>query len=147
MHEQSFSGGCYCGAVRYEATGPATHQCVCHCASCRRAAGAPCVAWVTFATQAFDVTRGKLCEYRSSPEVVRGHCQQCGTTLTYRNLNRSGEVDVSLTTLDEDCALEPQRHIWTEDRLSWLIPGDALPQYQQYCTTDIADKSDQKENQ
>jgi hypothetical protein len=34
------TGGCLCGAVRYEARGTPFHPTVCHCSICRRAAGA-----------------------------------------------------------------------------------------------------------
>ena len=41
-------GGCLCGATRYRATGRPTSTMICHCQTCRRAAGSPDVAWVRF---------------------------------------------------------------------------------------------------
>ena len=41
-------GGCHCGTIRYEADGEALHHAICHCEDCRRAAGAPMVAWIAF---------------------------------------------------------------------------------------------------
>jgi hypothetical protein len=58
--EEIFRGGCLCGAVRYEAQGPATQLCFCHCESCRRAAGAPGVPWATFQAANFKLTKGAL---------------------------------------------------------------------------------------
>jgi hypothetical protein len=40
----SVVGGCYCGAIRYEADGECTNTMVCHCQTCRRVAAA----WVKF---------------------------------------------------------------------------------------------------
>jgi len=40
-------GGCLCGAVRYRMVGAPLSSAICHCASCRRASGAPTVAWLT----------------------------------------------------------------------------------------------------
>lgn len=135
MPNQRFTGSCHCKAVRYRASGPAANQCVCHCESCRQAAGAPFVAWVTFPVGEFKIVSGSLCEYQSSPRVTRGHCARCGTTLTYFHEGRSGDIDVSLTTLDEACKVEPAAHIWTEDQLSWVVIGDDLPVYRQYRTS------------
>ena len=129
MSERAYSGGCLCGAVRYEATGPGRHVCFCHCASCRRAAGATPVAWATFATTDFRVTRGALASYASSPPVARGFCAACGTTLTYVHSARPLDVDVALASLDEPEALRPVRHIWVSDRVAWTPLADRLPQF------------------
>ena len=129
MSEQCYSGGCLCGAVRYEGSGPAANLCYCHCDSCRRAAGAPLVAWCTFTRSAWRVTRGTLTEYRSSPQVLRGFCAACGGALTYRHDARADEMDVTLASLDEPAALAPQMHVWVGDKLPWLAITDGLPQF------------------
>jgi hypothetical protein len=135
MGEPRYVGGCLCGSVRYEATGPATELCTCHCASCRRATGGLAVPWATFQAKQFTVTGGQLAEYRSSPEVRRGFCASCGTSLTYRHLGRVEEIDVALTTLDAPNVLVPESHIWVEDKLSWETIADGLPQFLKVRTT------------
>lgn len=129
MSAMSYSGGCLCGRVRYEARGDAANLCFCHCQSCRRAAGAPTVPWATFAADNFAIVQGQLAEYRSSPSVTRGFCANCGTSLTYRHEARGGEVDVTLASLDDQGALAPQMHIWVEDKPSWVIITDGRPQF------------------
>lgn len=105
------------------------HPCFCHCTSCRRAVGAPLVPWGTFARDRFTITAGQLAEHHSSPGVTRGFCQHCGTSLTYRNEARAGEIDVALGTLDDPAVLKPQMHIWVQDKLPWMVIGDGLPQF------------------
>src|ERR1700680_1228737 len=129
IQADSYAGGCLCGAVRYEVSGPAANLCFCHCVSCRRAAGAPMVPWATFAREQFRVTRGRLAQYRSSAPVVRGLCAVCGTSLTYRHEGRAGEIDVTLATLDEAAARAPQMHVWVAEKLPWVRISDGLPQY------------------
>ena len=130
MSEQAiYQGGCACGAVRYEARGPAENLCFCHCASCRRSAGATPVAWGTFATQRFELTHGALALHRSSPPVARGFCAACGTTLTYTHTARPGSIDVSRASLDAPAVLTPNCHIWVADRIAWGPLADGLPQF------------------
>jgi hypothetical protein len=130
MSETLLRGGCLCGALRYEVSGAVANPCYCHCASCRRASGAPMVPWGTFARAALRFTRGQLREFRSSEQVWRGFCPECGTSLTYRHEGRPAEIDVTLATLDEPARIAPLMHVWVADKLPWTVIGDDLPRYQ-----------------
>jgi hypothetical protein len=126
-------GGCFCGAVRFRLTGSVAQACYCHCASCRRAPGAPFVAWCTVAKDGFELTAGSLAEHRSSPGVTRGFCSHCGTSLTYTHEERgAGEIDVTIATLDDPAPVVPTRHIWVEDKLPWLGIDDGLAQFARF---------------
>jgi hypothetical protein len=123
------SGGCLCGRVRYRASGAGTNRCFCHCTSCRRAVGAPMVPWVTFASGSFAVVQGQLAQYRSSPGVSRGFCAACGTSITYSRDDRSDEIDVTVSTLDDPASMVPEAHIWVEDKLPWVVIADGRAQF------------------
>lgn len=129
MAAQRYTGGCFCGRVRYEAVGEAANLCFCHCNSCRRAIGAPMIPWGTFSLDKLVITAGKITEYCSSPGVTRGFCSNCGTSLTYRHEARDNEIDVALCTLDDPALLVPQAHIWVQDKLPWVTLRDGLPQF------------------
>jgi hypothetical protein len=129
MSATGYLGGCLCGGVRYQVSGPVSNLCFCHCASCRRASGAPMVPWGTFVRENFRLTRGSLTEYRSSPAVTRGFCPACGTSLTYRNDARARDIDVTLATLDDPTLLAPQVHVWVGDKLPWVSINDGRPQF------------------
>ena len=129
MSDSTFSGRCFCGHVRYELFGEPVFACHCHCESCRRAAGAAFVTWVSFARDGFALTSGTIAEYRSSPGVRRGHCAACGTTITYWSDKRPGEIDIAVASLDDATGIEPSAHIWVEDKPQWLVINDDLPQY------------------
>jgi len=132
----TYSGRCFCGAVVFQVTGPAKFACFCHCESCRRAAGGVYVPWVTFAKDTFLVTRGDMREHHSAPKVTRGLCSRCGTSLTYEHADRSGQIDVSLTSFDDPSEFSPGAHIWVEDKLPWVTIDDGLPQYAQWVISD-----------
>lgn len=125
-----YEGGCQCGAVRWRGRAPVTNLCFCHCESCRRASGAPFVAWGTFSVPGFEIVGGSLAEQASSPRVRRGFCAACGTSLTYFHEGRAGEIDVTLASLDDPSQLVPERHIWVADKLPWVTLADGLPQYE-----------------
>lgn len=88
------------------------------------------LAWGTFVFDRFRILQGPdYALHRSSPPVERGFCAACGTALTYRHAERPGDIDLTLTTLDEPGRFEPECHIWVEDRLPWMRIGDGRPQY------------------
>lgn len=122
-------GGCLCGAVRYRAQGAPLGRTLCHCASCRRAAGAPTVAWTIFPADGFAFIAGKPKSFRSSPHIERSFCGDCGTPLLYRSDRRPDVVDVPTATLDEADSFPPEREIWTGEKLVWEVVNDAIPQY------------------
>jgi hypothetical protein len=119
-------GGCLCGEVRYEVSGRPEDSTICHCASCRRAAGAQAVAWLRLPLGDLSFVAGEPVEYRSSARVIRTHCGACGTSLTYRHEDDPGSVDVTTASLDSPEAFPPTLHTWFEERLAWVNVEDGL---------------------
>jgi hypothetical protein len=130
-----FHGGCLCGAIRYRAAGQPSGLTLCHCATCRRASGAPCVAWGSFAAHSFVFTQGEPARYQSSPGVERTFCGRCGTALTYVRADASEFVDATLASLDDPEAVGPFDHTWVGDKLSWMVLGDDMPRYARHRPT------------
>ena len=131
-----YTGRCFCGDVVFQVTGPAKFACFCHCESCRRAAGGVYVPWATFAKDTFIVTSGSMHEHHSAPQVTRGLCSSCGTSLTYEHEDRAGQIDVTLTSFDDPSEFSPSAHIWVDDKLPWVTIDDGLPQYGQWVVAD-----------
>jgi hypothetical protein len=116
-------GGCLCGDIRYQITKAPLAAGICHCASCRRAAGAESVAWAVCSISAFEFTLATPAEYHSSKSVTRTFCRNCGTSLTYQISPDS--IDVALATLDDPEKLTPGKEVWAESRISWnALHGD-----------------------
>jgi hypothetical protein len=123
------TGGCSCGAVRYETDAAPFHRTLCHCVDCRRIAGAPAVAWFTVEAPDLRFVKGTPVTHRSSAKVERSFCGACGTPLTYRNDGYRHEVDVITCTLDDPAAASPQDHTFASQRLPWMRVDDGLPIY------------------
>lgn len=124
------TGGCLCGAVRFEVRAEPIFVCICHCHSCRKATGGAMVPWATFHLSDVNFTQGALEDRASSAGVTRGHCPRCGTGISYRHELRPGEIDLTLAGMDDATVFAPTAHIWVEDKLPWIVIGDDLPQYQ-----------------
>ncbi len=124
------SGHCFCNSIHFEVEGPEKFACFCYCESCQRAAGAPVVAWATYAKSSFRINRGEMQWNQSSPGVTRGHCAKCGSSISYEIAKRPGEIDLTLNSLDDPGGPILQAHIWTCDKPEWMTIGDELPVYE-----------------
>ena len=127
------TGGCHCGAIRYETADEAIHHALCHCTDCRRSSGAPMVAWAAFADGDLTVTQGSPKTINSSGSAMRSFCAACGTGLFYRNAEAlPGIVDIQSATLDDPDALPPTAHIQTAERLDWMRHAHELPTFERF---------------
>jgi hypothetical protein len=124
------TGGCYCGAVRYETDGEPFHETICHCADCRRIVRAASVAWFTVPRATFRFTRQEPASIRSSPAVTRRFCGVCGTSLTYESDGAPDEIDVTIASLDDAEAWPPKDHTRVRGKLRWEAVCDGLPAFE-----------------
>jgi hypothetical protein len=101
MSNSQITGGCYCGAIRYTADQEPISLANCHCANCRKAAGAQAVAWITVPRSSFTFEKGNPARYTTETGALRTFCSTCGTSLTYERDTRPGEIDITTGSLDE----------------------------------------------
>ena len=127
MTDSVTEGGCLCGALRYRVHSQPTTSMICHCRTCRKAAGSPVVAWLTFPLDRFMIVCGTPAEFRSSPQVIRTFCRACGTPLTYVHTDRPAEIDVTTCSLDNPDTFPPSHHSWVSHDPRWLRFNDGLP--------------------
>ena len=123
------TGGCFCGAVRYEAGGEPFHTTLCHCADCRRVAGAPAVAWFSVATADYRVVAGTPRMFASSARAQRSFCPDCGTGLTFQAHASLDEIDVTIGSLDDPGFVRPEDHTWFASRTSWWEDLETRPRH------------------
>jgi hypothetical protein len=120
MKHALITGGCYCGQVRYRAAQEPIFQANCHCANCRRAAGAQAVAWITVRSSAFAFEQGTPKRYRTDTGAWRTFCELCGTSLTYEKDTRPGEIDITTGSLDHPEDFPPSKDVFPEEKLPWV---------------------------
>ena len=124
------TGGCLCGAVRYEISAPAIDVAYCHCRMCQRFTGGQIVAGAFFPREAVRFTQGNPKYYQSSPIAERGFCANCGSSVIYKSLAKqkfSNAHWVLLASLDEPENFVPSWHLGIESQMPWLDVHDDLP--------------------
>lgn len=122
-------GGCLCRTVRYRVAGSATWCNLCYCRDCRRATGAPVVAFARFSRDHFSLLRGDPVRYASSETVTRSFCGGCGTSLFVEGAHLGPDIVVAVATLDEPAAFSPTMSVHTGGRIPWMVPLPDLPNW------------------
>jgi hypothetical protein len=121
-----------CGAVRYELDLPMTSVAYCHCSMCRRWNG-HVGAYTGVNREGFRITEARgLRWYASSPNVKRGFCAECGSSVLFDEAPLS-KMAICAGTLDPPTGIREKVHIYTASKgdyyeiLGDLIAYDAFP--------------------
>jgi hypothetical protein len=128
--QKPLTGGCLCGAVRYEARGTPELSAICHCRMCQRASGSPFMGLMFVPSDGVRLVRGELLVYRSSPTANRHFCGRCGSPIIFERPARSLSAIV-VGSLDDPNIFKPQMHVCAESAMTWLDIHDSLPRYAQ----------------
>ncbi len=116
------TGGCQCGAIRYEISGAPQLVYTCHCRDCQRLTSSAFSMGLVVAENAFSMTgvepRSLQWLADSGRTNTRLVCPNCGTWIA--GLPRDGVVRVRGGTLDDTSWLRPTRHIWTSRKQPWV---------------------------
>lgn len=127
---RSLSGGCLCGAVRYEARGDPLNVRVCHCRLCQKATGQPFFARALYPLDQVTI-QGETAGYHSSPDLERRFCPRCGTGLFAQRASTPDRISITLASFDDTDALKPEVQIWTSRRIGWVEELDGLPSHEE----------------
>jgi hypothetical protein len=126
------TGGCGCGAVRFEVTEPFLSAGYCHCTRCQRRSGTAASANARAASGSVRIVQGRE-ELRGwIPEGGREKvfCGRCGSALFSREPGTDDNTGVRLGAVDGDPGIRPQSHQFVAYAAAWEpIPADGLPRY------------------
>ena len=128
------TGGCMCGAVRYELMADPFDCGWCHCRTCQLTSGAPAMVFASVGVSDFAWTSGaeKVKKVRSSSFGHRSFCGECGTPFLMKVDYQPETVDFSVATLDRPQAIAPAFHIFWGSRVDWLTIDDNLPRHDKF---------------
>ncbi len=125
--EQTYKGGCFCGAVELVVSGDPALMGYCHCDSCRHWSAGPVNAFSLWKPEAVRVTKGedKIGTYNKTPLSFRKWCKSCGGHL-YTEHPVMGLTDVYAATIP-DLAFKPAVHVNYQETV--LHMKDGLPKF------------------
>lgn len=128
-----FSGGCLCGAVRYESTSEPTVTGHCYCVDCRKTSGSGHCSHVGLPDAALRVT-GEVKFYDAPADsgntVSRGFCPTCGSAIYSTNSGMPGMAFVRASSLDDPEVFQPQMVVYAGRAPSWDHIDPALPSFE-----------------
>ena len=127
--QASHSGGCLCGAVRYEVRGSLRDVINCHCTMCQRLHGAfGAHSKARKADIAIVEDRG-LAWYATSKRARRGFCRRCGSNLFWEPVGQDA-TGIVAGTLDQPSDLKTIGHIFVGEKGDFYNLSDDLPKFE-----------------
>jgi hypothetical protein len=127
----TFSGGCACGAVRYECRGEPLFSLNCHCRDCQRETGSAFAPILAVPSSAFALTRGNPKSFEltadSGHKTKRFFCAGCGSPLYGEPGSRPDMVTIRAGSLDDPSGFQPSQDIFTASAQPWDYMNPKLP--------------------
>jgi hypothetical protein len=121
-------GGCLCGGVRYEVTGPLRDVVVCHCSRCLRTHG-HVAAYSACARDDLALVRDGTLRWYEADGRARGFCSECGASLFWSAGGRP-TISIAAGSLDQPTGLRTIAHIYTSGHADYYEiagPGERHP--------------------
>ncbi len=128
------TGGCLCGAVKFEIHGEMLPVINCHCSKCRKFHGTVGAYTSTDRENLIMTQESGLKWYRSTldetPNVYRGFCHECGSSLFWDPREKKN-ISIAAGALDPPTHLKSTRHVWVGQKGDYYEIIDSLPRHEE----------------
>jgi hypothetical protein len=125
---ERYTGGCLCGALRYEADGEPLFAGHCYCSDCRRASGSGFIPFMGFSSSAVRFsgeTRKFVSKSARGSDAVRNSCPICSSLVFGGEIGKTDSFTIYAGSLDDPSLFRPTIAIFARGRPSWaMIPPD-----------------------
>jgi len=125
--KNTYTGGCFCGAVQLTVSGDPVVMGYCHCESCRHWSAGPVNAFSLWSPDTVKVTKGEdnIGTYNKTPRSSRKWCKSCGGHL-FTEHPVMGLIDVYVAVIP-DFPFKPAIHVNYQETV--LHIKDGLPKF------------------
>ena len=134
MSEQiRITGGCLCGALRWEAKQPPQAMGLCYCADCRKASGSGYIPFAVFASESLRIT-GPIKAFATPAEAgrdaIRNSCPVCASLVFGGPLGETDSHTIYAGSADDPSWFKPTMAIFVRKLPSWVVVPPELEQFE-----------------
>jgi hypothetical protein len=126
------TGGCLCGAVRFEVTEALISSGYCHCTRCQRRTGTAASPGARIAPGSLRVLSGEehIKAYEPDEGFAKVFCSACGSALWSRSQEDPEVFSIRLGAFDHDPGIRPTYRQFVAYAAPWEpIPDDGLERF------------------
>jgi len=128
------TGGCLCGAIRYEIDGEPFRIANCHCDDCRKATGSAYATNLFFKEEQIKILQGTPKKFEhladSHNTMIKEFCSDCGSQVFGSGANRPGVKNIKVGSIDDARFVKPQVNLYTAHALSCSYIDDKIDNFQ-----------------
>ena len=128
------TGGCLCGAIRYEIDGEPFRIANCHCDDCRKATGSAYATNLFFKEEQIKILQGTPKKFEhladSHNTMIKEFCSDCGSQVFGSGAIRPGVKNIKVGSIDDARFVKPQVNLYTAHALSCSYIDDEIDNFQ-----------------
>jgi hypothetical protein len=129
-----FTGGCACGAIRYECLALPLRMLNCHCRDCQLAGGSGFSPTLIMARDTVKLTKGQSAHFEkvadSGKIAKREFCSACGTPLFASTSAAVEYLALRASSLDDPSWFRPEANFWVASAQPWDYLDPAIPKFE-----------------
>lgn len=131
---RTWSGGCACGAVRYEIAGEPVFSNHCQCRDCQYKSGTGHGSYLTFPNRRAVALTGQTAKWDmvgdSGNIKTRGFCPTCGSPVSLTFVAMPDLFTIHAASLDDPARFKPQAVTYTSRGYAWDHLDPAVPTFE-----------------
>ena len=129
------TGGCLCGAVRFESSAEPKMVVACHCSTCQKNTGSAFSMNVAMPEDRVTISGDTLKTYEEQNDAgglpfYRSFCSNCGSPISGRGPAYPGILFLKAGTFDDPSWIKPTAHMWCAEKQPWVTIDAGVPQFE-----------------
>ena len=127
------TGGCLCGAIRYEIDGKPFRTANCHCDDCRKSTGSAFATNLFFKEVQITILQGIPKKFKhladSKGTMIKEFCGNCGSQIFGSGSNRLEAKYIKVGSIDDASFVKPDVNLYTAHALNYSHIDDKIDSF------------------